>query len=411
MLTMWIEGVVAQLRTTLRGVVLLATAGISAACCGENPGSRPDPGLPALPVKSLVCGPNSLYMLLKLQGRPVTFPQVAQELGSDNMLTSLLELHKSAARLGLSTRIRRCSLEDLGRCTTPFIAHTRTGYFLGDVQIGHYLLVLKVDGDVLQVVDGTTGFVFRTRRSKIARSKLWTGYVLEPTAVQHAWREVITLNGVGLLTLVLVTLLASRWRSRAALAKVAAGLLVAFGWAGGATPATASESSPAARDGLGEWRTGAYDAVNDAANCLYLQLAIDGHPVDYGRVREAVLAKGSAVSMVALREAAGRCGLPMKIVRCGPDGLRRMPKPAIVYMYGRRNGGRFALLYNLNDEQCGLVTGSTVCIQQLGVDDFRRDWSGFALVRDHRDDGWLSAIVGSLILIAGYSGWRLRVAA
>ncbi len=408
---MWIEAAMAQLRTALLGVVLLDVAGISAGRGGENPGSRPDPGLATLPVKSLVCGPNSLYMLLKLQGRPVTFPQVAQELGSDNKLTSLLELHKTAARFGLSTRIRRCPLEDLDRCTTPFIAHTRTGYFLADAQIGHYLLVLKVDGDVVQVVDGTTGVVFRTRRSRIASSNRWTGYVLEPTAVQQAWSEVISLNGVGLLALVLVTLLPSRWRSRAAVTKVAAGLFVAFVWASGATPATASEPSPAARDGLGEWRTGASDALNDAVNCLYLQLAIDGHPIDYGRVREAVFAKGSAVSMVALREAAGRCGLPMKIVRCGPDELKRMPKPMIIYLYGRRTGGRFALLYNLNDERCGLVTGSTVCIQQLEVDDFRRDWSGFALVRDPRDGGWLSAIAGSLVLIAGYSGWRLQVGA
>ena len=61
-----------------------------------------------------------------------------------------------------------------------------------------------------------------------------------------------------------------------------------------------------ARDGSEEWRT----MANDAVNCLYLQLAILGHPVDYSGVREAVFANGGVVSIVALREAAGRRGLP-----------------------------------------------------------------------------------------------------
>jgi hypothetical protein len=396
---MLIERARTQLRTSLVGAVLLAVVAIGAVRAGEDPGSSPDPGISTPPVKTLVCGPNVLYMLLKLQGRPVTFQQVAQELGSDNKLTSLIELREAAARLGLPTRIRRCTLEDLDRCTLPCIAHARSGYVQRQNSSGHYLVVLKADRERIQVVDGTSGEVYRVPRSKLAG--IWTGYVLEPRSVQQDWTEVITLNGVGLLVVLGVALLASHWRSPAGAAKLGAGLLLIACWsASGATPVAASEPS---LDEPGEWRT----TANDAVNCLYLQLAILGHPVEYARVRQAVFAKGDAVSLVALREAAGRCGLPLKVVRCGPDELRRMPMPVIVYMHGTRTGGGFALLYSLDDERYGFIPG-VACIQEKGIDTFRRDWSGFALVREPPDDGWLSAIAGSFVLIAGYSGWRLR---
>lgn len=405
-MVMLMESAMARFRKSLVGVVLLAVVAIGAVRGGENPGSNPDPGLSTLPVKTLVCGPNVLYMLLKLQGRPVTFQQVARELGSDNKLTSLLELRQAAARLGLPTRMRRCPLEDLDRCTMPCIAYTRSEFARRDDQSGHYMLVLKVEGERIEVVDGSYGEVLRPRRFKIAG--IWTGYVLEPMVMQQTWTELITLNGVGLLAVLGAVLLVSRRRSPAGAPKLGAGLLLIACWsASDVTLVAASEPSPGARDGPGEWRT----MANDAVNCLYLQLAILGHRVDYARVREAVFAKGGAVSIAALREAAGRCGLPVKIVRCSPDELRRMPKPVIVYMHGTRTGGGFALLCGLDDERCDLISGATACIQEAEIDQFRRDWSGFALVPEPPDDGWLSAIAGSFVLIAGYSGWRLWLGA
>jgi ABC-type bacteriocin/lantibiotic exporter with double-glycine peptidase domain len=114
---------------------------------------------------------------------------------------------------------------------------------------------------------------------------------------------------------------------------------------------------------------------------------------------------------VELREAAHRCGLSMKIVRCGPNELRRMPMPVIVYMHGSRAGGGFSLVCSLDDKRCCFIPGATACIRDAEIDKFRRDWSGFALVRVPKDDGWWYLIAGSFILIAGYSGWRLRLGA
>ena len=74
----------------------------------------------------------------------------------------------------------------------------------------------------------------------------------------------------------------------------------------------------------------------------------------------------------------------------------------------RRTGGGFALLFRFG-ETCGLIPGATACIEDVGIDTFRRDWSGFALVCEPRDDGWLYAMAGSFVLIAGYFAWRLRL--
>jgi hypothetical protein len=396
----------AQLRLSLVGAVLLSGVGIAMSRGGENLESKAGPGVSILPVKRLVCGPNVLYMLLNLQGRRVSFQQVVRELGSDNKITSMLELREAAARLGLPSRIRRCSLEDLDRCSLPCIAHTRSDYIQRDNQSGHYIVVLKVDMNIVEFIDGTCGNVVRTRRTKI--SDIWTGYVLEPRLANEAWVQLITLNGGGLLAVLGVALLASHRRSPPRARKLGAALLVIACWsAGGETAVVGSEPTLGARDGLREWRT----MANDAVNCLYLELALLGHPVEYVRVKEAVFAKGGEVSIVELREAAHRCGLSMKIVRCGPNELRRMPMPVIVYMHGSRAGGGFSLVCSLDDKRCCFIPGATACIRDAEIDKFRRDWSGFALVRVPKDDGWWYLIAGSFILIAGYSGWRLRLGA
>ena len=140
----------------------------------------------------------------------------------------------------------------------PCIAHTGNESQLGNRQIGHFMLVLKVDGEMIEMVDGTCGYFVRKRRSVI-EALSWTGYVLEPRAVQQAWTEVMTLNGVGLLGVLGVVLLAQHRGSPARAAKLRAGLVLIAWWsASGVTPVAASEPSLGTRDGPGEWRATAH---------------------------------------------------------------------------------------------------------------------------------------------------------
>ena len=97
---MLIERAMHQFRMPLAGAVLIAVAGIGAGEAAKIRGRNLILASPPLPIKTAVCGPNVLYMLLKLQGCPVTFQQVVQELGSDDKMTSLLEFAEAAARLG-----------------------------------------------------------------------------------------------------------------------------------------------------------------------------------------------------------------------------------------------------------------------------------------------------------------------
>jgi hypothetical protein len=101
---MEIGRVMIQLRTLLVGATLLQGLGISAARGGDQPGTAPEPRRPA--GRRMVCGLNALYLLLRLDGLPVTYRDVVRELGSDDKPMSMVELRDAAARLGLSTRIR-----------------------------------------------------------------------------------------------------------------------------------------------------------------------------------------------------------------------------------------------------------------------------------------------------------------
>jgi peptidase C39-like protein len=392
------------LRMLLVGFVVLQGLGIGAALGGDESGTRRDSRVPAKPVKTMVCGPNALYMLLKLCGRPVTYEQVAHELGSDNKITTMVELRDAAARLGLPTRVRRCTLENLDKCVLPFIAYTKTDYgTLADGRIGHYWVVLKVDPDRIEFIDGTCGEIASGQRSRFAA--YWTGYLLEPsTGGGPGTRMAFVASGIGYSAALGLIVFISRRQSPTRARILGAGLLFVACWsASGATAVAASEPSEGAHGDPADWRSPA----NDGATCLYLQLAALGHPIDYASVRQAVSDAGSTVTLVSLREAAQRCGVRMRIVRCRPDELRRMPKPVITYIHGVRTGGGFALLYSM-DKKCGLIPGATACIEELKIDKFRRDWSGFVLV-PQPPGSWWNSIAGSLVVLAAYCGWRLWI--
>jgi hypothetical protein len=403
---MEIGRVMIQLRTLFVGAALLQGLGISAARGGDQPGTAPEPRHSA--GRRMVCGPNALYLLLRLDGLPVTYRDVVRELGSDDKPMSIVELRDAAARLGLSTRIRHCTLEDLDRCTVPFIAHSKSDFGSvpdPDRQVGHFLVVLKVD-DMIHLIDGTTGEVREYPRRIFMN--YWTGHLLEPRSEVWTWAWMaILLDGIGFPVALGLVLLVPRPRSLVAARKLGAGLLlIACGSACGPTAVAASDPSTGTRDELAGWRS----PTNDGLTCLYLQLAALGHPTEYARIREAVAAEGGTPNLVTLRDAARRCGVPMKIIWCSPDDLKQMPKPVITYLHGVGTGGGFALLYGLDGKKYGLILGATACIQEMTVDRFRQDWSGIALVPEPPGSGWWESIAAGLVLIAAYSGWRLWIA-
>jgi ABC-type bacteriocin/lantibiotic exporter with double-glycine peptidase domain len=365
--------------------------------------SAPDVSKQTANPKTLVCGPNSLYMLLRMCGRPVTFEQVARQCGSDNRWTTMLELRDAADRLGLATRVRRGTLDDLDSFSLPFIAHSRSQFGVAaNDNVGHYLLVVNVGETTVDFVDGTCGDLVSYPRDRFM--KYWTGYLLEPSSIilDWSWRKVI-LSSLALSAVLALVVLRTYRRSPGPTRGLRAGLLlVAFCSTTTTVSAAVPEPSPGKEVSLADWRS----SSNDGVNCLYLQLAILGYAVDYPRVREAIYPGQGEVSIATLRDAATRCGLRMRIVRCNVEELKRMPKPVITYLHDDRKGGTFVLLNHLGEQKCGLILGSTVSLEEMSIDQFRRDWSGVALIPDSPHGGWRNSIAISFVLLAGYFGWR-----
>lgn len=158
---------------------------------------------------SFVCGPNSLYMFLKMCGREVSYERVAALCGAGKRATAILELRDAASRLGLGTRIRRINDATLAHCRFPIIAHAR--HQIGERrvgQIGHYVLVVSVDETSVSLIDGTCAALIRYPRDHFM--EFTSGVILERRSLLYDWNW-----GHILLSVVPTAVLASWLSTRA----------------------------------------------------------------------------------------------------------------------------------------------------------------------------------------------------
>ena len=114
------------------------------------------------------CGPNALYVLLRIHDRPVDYIELLKHLNPPRSGSSFEEL-RSAARWGLKTSVYQANRKSIGEIDMPFIAHLR----FHDAE--HYVVVGRDEEDV-QIRDEDRGGVQDMRNDKFF--KAWTGYVL-----------------------------------------------------------------------------------------------------------------------------------------------------------------------------------------------------------------------------------------
>lgn len=151
------------------------------------------------------CGLNSLYILLRLQGRLVEFSSLESSLPTPQAEGySMAELASASAALGSSLEGRRYSRVD-GPLDRPVIAYTR------EPEGGHFLVLRPVGttGTMVQVIDPPHVPVI-VDYDRVFASKSWTNRVLRPV---DPWLSRHALPVCLLaLSLVLVSLLARRTR-------------------------------------------------------------------------------------------------------------------------------------------------------------------------------------------------------
>ena len=157
----------------------------------------------------LDCGVNALFVLLKLEGCPVTFDQVEKALPATRSPDgySMAELAAASKKLGVSLDGVKFTIGDkpLAR---PAIA------FLQDGKAGHFAVLRPVGTTrtMVQVIDPPSA-PWIADYPRLLASKPWTGRILTPRDNARTWATIARATaGVALLALAVVL----RRRSRLA---------------------------------------------------------------------------------------------------------------------------------------------------------------------------------------------------
>jgi hypothetical protein len=149
----------------------------------------------------------------------------------------------------------------------------------------------------------------------------------------------------------------------------------------------------------------------DGVNCLYLQLRLIGYTGRYQEVVTAVPAAAERASLDGLARISRRLGFELVPAKLTVAELASLGSPTVIlFDEPGLDGGRFHLLLGLSRDHADLVDGTLITRRPLTIslDQFRRGWTGFALVARSRSP-WpgrgLGASIGALA-VAGV--WLTR---
>lgn len=382
-----------------------------------------DPDGVGMPRDMNRCGPNALYLFLRLYGIPAEYGLILQRYMSahpDGM--SLTELRDACRDFGLPVQVRQCSISEMHRgFQSPVIALTDG---LGS-EIGHYVIVLSVRSDSALLLDGTTGRVsgttlFKDESYKKGRlENIWRGYILVPTHVYRKPRGALAFSALLWLVVAGIIVLSptapkSLARQRCAgdeasqahgpcrtrLPHVMVGVALAccvFGPTGKGnseqTPAKSPGETPATR-----WRTRA----NTGLNCLYIQLRLLGYRSSYEAFRRLVSKAEDLSDLGSLARLAGRAGFCLVPRKLTVSELQSLPDPVLVHREDEGvDSGTFDLFLYGTETWVGLVEGASLRRIEIPADFFIRGWTGYALVRKPPIDWFVLLRRWGTVLLVG----------
>jgi ABC-type bacteriocin/lantibiotic exporter with double-glycine peptidase domain len=353
-----------------------------------------------------------LYLLLRLHGKKVTLEEVTKAVPVGQKGTSLLELKEAAARLGMQTEITRCSWEELVRCPKPALAYIKP--LATQAGAGHFVVVLNADSEQnVDFIDGTDGVLYHNRHGFFIQG--WTSHLLIPAPhSEFGWGVILTLAFWVSLGFIIWSFRRSNFMARLFRQTSSHGLLLVLGQllmshpmeAVGVQPSNPGPRSDA--NGTINWRT----SENDGVTCLYVLLALEGRKVNYVDLLQQISKEGAdhrgGSGMVGLCQVAKHNGLNLDIRKCGVKDLTADHLPLIAFMEQEREAGSFVLVVWLAGDRCGIVDGYGR-YNQVSVDDFRRRFSGYVLVRQTSPRWWLVFTgIGCWVVLLVYGWLRIR---
>ncbi len=145
---------------------------------------------------SVNCGPNCVYLVLRLEGYEVTYRQIRDALKLGPLGCTIADMQTTLAKFGLNSSPVRCQLDEL-EPHLPAIVHLEAD----TSDLGHFVTVLGCDSKSVFVVETLNAQVVPVDRNEFLRQ--WSGAALVPKRRSTwPWRPAI----VGVLGLVIVAL-------------------------------------------------------------------------------------------------------------------------------------------------------------------------------------------------------------
>jgi predicted double-glycine peptidase len=148
--------------------------------------------------ESFRCGPNAVYMLLKLEGREVRFSDILEGTRVDAQGVSLTEVRNALEKHGMAAELIKCQPSDLPLIFPPYIMYVNTPRSANSVDdLGHFVIVVSINQKTLQVLDASTAAEKTYQRHKI--TNIWDGVLIVPKRERSIVPEIVFL--IGSLTL------------------------------------------------------------------------------------------------------------------------------------------------------------------------------------------------------------------
>jgi hypothetical protein len=158
-----------------------------------------------------------------------------------------------------------------------------------------------------------------------------------------------------------------------------------------------------------QWRC----ADRGGVNVLYCYLRANGVACEYLQlVKEQMEETGGKIhTAVTLMHLAAKNSLPLQAFSLTMSELKACTMPVIVHIDGETpEAGAFLLVLDINDKEIYFVSGPSASVQSISAEDFRRAWSGVALlpVTSWKGNAILWAIGFGVGLVLPTFIWRTR---
>jgi hypothetical protein len=158
-------------------------------------------------------------------------------------------------------------------------------------------------------------------------------------------------------------------------------------------------------DSMAFWRS----PRNDAANCLYVQLRLLGYDESYDSFRKWVPDAQQTFSLQEMAKLARNLGFRLQTRKLTVSDLAKLGSPAILHFEGSGiDRGNFCVFLGITDSSVVLVEGPNVTRMQMQREEFRRNWTGYALVAQRSRPWWCwGRRAAAVLVIVGCGGWFL----